>query len=46
MHAYALALGLNEAAELIESILAQEKAADDKLTDLAEERINHAAEMN
>ncbi|MDP8997853.1 MAG: ferritin-like domain-containing protein [Pseudomonadota bacterium] len=44
MHAYANALGMTEAAELIASILEQEKAADQKLTDLAEDRINHAAE--
>ena len=46
MHAYANALGMNKAAELIASVLEQEKAADEKLTDLAEDRINHAAEMN
>lgn len=46
MHAYAEALGLTEAAELLASILEQEKAADQKLTDLAYDRINHAAEMN
>ena len=46
MHAYAIALGMTKAAELIASVLEQEKAADFKLTDLAEERINHAAETN
>jgi ferritin-like metal-binding protein YciE len=46
MRAYANALGMAEAAELITSILEQEKAADQKLTDLADERINHAAETN
>ncbi|MEP6828048.1 MAG: ferritin-like domain-containing protein [Aestuariivirga sp.] len=46
MHAYANALGLTEVAELLASVLEQEKAADEKLTDLAEDRINHAAEMN
>ena len=46
MHIYALALGMTEAADLLASILEQEKAADQKLTDLAEDRINHAAEMN
>jgi ferritin-like metal-binding protein YciE len=46
MHAYANALGMNDVEELITSILEQEKAADDKLTDLAEDRINHAAEMD
>ena len=46
MHAYANALGMTEAAELLASILEQEKAADQKLTDLADDRINHAAEMN
>ena len=46
MHAYATALGMNDAAELIAEVLAQEKAADDKLTDLAEERINQAVMAN
>ena len=46
MHAYALALGMTEAAELLASVLEQEKAADQKLTGLAENRINHAAEAN
>ena len=46
MHAYAQALGLTEAADLLASVLEQEKAADQKLTDLAEDRINHAAEVN
>ena len=46
MHAYANALGMTEVAELLASILEQEKAADQKLTDLADDRINHAAEMN
>lgn len=44
MQAYANALGMTEAAELIASVLEQEKAADQKLTDLAEDRINYAAE--
>ena len=44
MHAWATSLGMDEAAEIIESILIEEKAADSKLTDLAESRINYAAE--
>lgn len=44
MHAWALSLGMDESAELIESILMEEKAADVKLTELAEVRINFAAE--
>jgi ferritin-like metal-binding protein YciE len=44
MHAWATSLGMDEAAELLESILMEEKAADEKLTDLAESRINFAAE--
>lgn len=46
MHTYANALGMTEAAELLASVLEQEKAADEKLTDLAEDRINHAAEIS
>lgn len=46
MHAYATALGMNDAAQLIAEVLAQEKAADEKLTDLAEERINQAVMAN
>ena len=44
MHAWATSLGMDEAAEIIESILMEEKAADSKLTELAESRINYAAE--
>jgi ferritin-like metal-binding protein YciE len=44
MHAWATSLGMDEAAELIESILMEEKAADVKLTELAESRVNFAAE--
>lgn len=44
MHAWATSLGMDEVAEIIESILMEEKAADEKLTDLAESRINFAAE--
>ncbi len=44
MHAWATSLGMDEVAEIIESILMEEKAADEKLTDLAERRINFAAE--
>ena len=46
MRVYAQALGMDEAAELLASVLEQEKAADQKLTALAEDRINHAAELN
>lgn len=44
MHAWASSLGMDDAAEILESILEEEKAADHKLTDLAEGRINFAAE--
>jgi ferritin-like metal-binding protein YciE len=44
MHAWATSLGIDDAAEILESILEEEKAADSKLTDLAESRINFAAE--
>jgi len=44
MHAWASSLGMDDAAEILESILEEEKAADHKLTDLAEDRINFAAE--
>jgi ferritin-like metal-binding protein YciE len=44
MHAWAKSLGMDEAEEIIESILIEEKAADEKLTELAEARINFAAE--
>lgn len=43
IHAYATALGQTEVAQMIGQILAQEKAADEKLTALAESRINAAA---
>ena len=36
-------LGEDEAAELLEATLAEEKSADEKLTDVAEEGINYAA---
>ncbi len=44
MHAWAISLGMDEAADLLESILNEEKAADEKLSELAESRINFAAE--
>lgn len=44
MHAWATSLGMNEAADLLEEILNEEKAADEKLSELAESRINFAAE--
>ena len=44
MNAWASSLGMDDAAEILESILEEEKAADHKLTDLAEGRINFAAE--
>ena len=44
MHAFALALGLEEVGNLVEEILGQEKAADKKLSSLATERVNFAAQ--
>ena len=44
MKAWATSLGMDEVADLIESILNEEKAADNKLSELAESRINYAAE--
>lgn len=44
MHAYAKALGHDDAAGALAAVLEQEKAADDKLTELAESRVNAAAE--
>lgn len=41
--AWAQAMGHTEAAELLEEILEEEKAADEKLTELAEGGINQAA---
>jgi ferritin-like metal-binding protein YciE len=41
--AWAKAMGHSEAAELLEEILEEEKAADEKLTELAEGGINQAA---
>ena len=46
MHAYATVLEMKQAAKLIEAILRQEKAADGKLTDMAEARINDAASID
>ncbi|MBB6510599.1 ferritin-like metal-binding protein YciE [Rhizobium soli] len=43
MRAFADALGMDEAKQLIEEILAEEKAADAGLTELAEESVNAAA---
>ncbi len=44
MEVWAKALGMDEAATILAGILEQEKAADTKLTALAEGRVNHAAE--
>lgn len=41
--AWSRELGRTEIASLLQQTLAQEKAADQKLTDLAEQRLNHAA---
>jgi ferritin-like metal-binding protein YciE len=41
---WALELGLNDAAELLEQTLAEEKATDEALTKLAEEAVNQEAE--
>lgn len=43
MRAFADALGMDEAKALLEGILAQETAADGKLTELAEDSVNDAA---
>ena len=43
MHAWAVQMGMDEAAKLLASILDQEKAADKKLTKIATARINYAA---
>ncbi len=43
LRAFAEVLGHNDAAELLQSILDQEKAADEKLTELAMDRIDYAA---
>lgn len=43
MHAFALALGMKDAAKLIKGVLDQEYAADKTLTAMAEGRINAAA---
>lgn len=45
LHAFANALGKHDVAELLDSILIQEKTADEKLTSLAMDRLNSAAEM-
>ena len=44
MQAWATGLGMEKAATILAGILEQEKAADAKLTALAESRVNHAAE--
>jgi len=44
LRAFAEVLGMEDAAEILQSILDQEKAADTKLSELADERINFAAE--
>ena len=41
--AWALAMGHNEAADLLQQTLDEEKAADEKLSSLAEEGINQEA---
>ena len=46
MHRWALELGLEKVAEVFATILEQEKAADQKLTDLAEHAVNLAAEAH
>lgn len=43
MHAFAKVLGYEEAADIIAEILAQEKHADETLSDMAEARIDYAA---
>jgi ferritin-like metal-binding protein YciE len=43
MRAFADALGMDEAKQHIDDILAQEKAADASLTELAEDSVNAAA---
>jgi ferritin-like metal-binding protein YciE len=40
LRAFAQILGLDEAAEILESILEEEKAADEKLTEVAESTVN------
>ncbi len=45
LHAFANALGKHDVAEILDSILIQEKTADEKLTALAVDRLNSAAEM-
>ena len=46
LHAFALVLGYDQVAEILESILDQEKNADAKLNDMAEERIDFQAVNN
>ncbi len=46
MYAFAVALGHQEAADLIKSILAQEKTADSDLTKIAKSRVNYAAKSH
>jgi ferritin-like metal-binding protein YciE len=43
LQAFATALGKRDAAKMLAGILAQEQAADEKLTSMAESRINKAA---
>ena len=43
LHAFALMLGYDEAAEILQGILDEEKNADAKLNDLAEEKIDFQA---
>jgi ferritin-like metal-binding protein YciE len=43
LHQLAITLGLDEVAELLAQTLAEEKAADEKLTEVAESDINYSA---
>jgi len=43
LHQLAITLGLNDVAEILAETLAEEKAADQKLTDVAETSVNYTA---
>jgi len=43
LHQLAITLGLNEVADLLEQTLAEEKAADEKLSSVAENSVNYQA---
>ena len=45
MHSWAVAMGVTQVARLLSSILEQKKAANSRLAELAEQRINRAAEF-